>query len=286
MATPVDPTTSLPLPQDSIQRILHVTSAVHVYAIPPLTTTKGYSASSWTHPSAPTAQQIFTAGLRVMETAIPNPASPTGENVKTDILLEDPKTGELFAAAPYTTPATVEQANDSSRFFALRVIGEGGRKATLGLGFEERSEALDFGIALQEARKVLGMEGGAVGREIGAGAAGKVGKDAVMRVKAKEAEKKDWSLKEGETITVNIGEKGRRNGRAETEKKDSETLFSLKPPAPGGSGSSMPFLPPPPSASDVKAERSRSRSRGVTPEKEKTPAQEMGFDDGEFGEFQ
>ncbi|KAL9089435.1 MAG: hypothetical protein Q9165_005756 [Trypethelium subeluteriae] len=286
MAAPIDPTTSLPLPQDSIQRILHVTSAVHIYAIPPLTTTtKGYSASSWTHPTAPTAQHIFTARLRIMETAIPNSASPTGENVKTDILLEDPKTGELFAAAPYTTPATVEQANDSSRFFAVRVVGEGGRKATLGLGFEERSDALDFGIALQEARKVLGMEGGAAGRGIGAGAAGKGGKDAVMRVKAEEAEKKDWSLKEGETITVNIGEKGRRNGRAESSKKDSEALFSLKPPTPGG-GSAMPFLPPPPSASAVKAERSRSRSRGATPEKDKTPAQDMGFDDGEFGEFQ
>ena len=222
-----------------------------------------------------------------METAIPNPKSPAGEDVKTDILLEDSKTGELFAAAPYTGAAVVEQANDSSRFFAVRVVGEGGRKAMLGLGFEERSEAFDFGIALQETRKVLGMEGDS--KEAGWGGSAPVrGKGAAMREKAKEAEKKDFSLKDGETITINIGNKGRRSERGEQmEGKESEALFSLKPPpaAPSvGGGMAMPFLPPPPSASDVKAER--RRSRGLTPEKEKTSAQEMGFDDGEFGEFQ
>ncbi|KAI9694100.1 MAG: hypothetical protein M1822_003371 [Bathelium mastoideum] len=288
MATMIDPTTNRPLPPDAIQRILHISPRVHIYSIPPLTSTKGYSASAWTHATNPTAQHIFTARLRILETAIPNAKSPAGEDVKADILLEDASTGELFAAAPYTAPTAVEQASDSARFFAVRVVGEGGRKATLGLGFEERSEAFDFGIALQEIRKVLEMEGtpGEVGRSAGAGAAGR-GKGAVMREKAREAEKRDFSLKEGETITINIGNRGRRaeSGGLPEDKNDAEALFSLKPPPPGpGGGTAMPFLPPPPSASDVKAER--RRSRGLTPEKGKTKAQDMGFDDGEFGEFQ
>jgi len=40
----------------------------------------------------------------------------------------------------------------------------------------------------------------------------------------------------------------------------------------------MPFLPPPPSAREVKEERRRSR-QNFSP-------QDLGFDDGEFGEFQ
>ena len=78
--------------------------------------------------------------------------------MKTDILLEDPATGQLFAAAPYTAVTVVEQVLDSSRFFAVTVQGEGGRKAVLGVGFEERSEAFDFSVALQEVRKTLGIQ--------------------------------------------------------------------------------------------------------------------------------
>ena len=284
MSITLDPTTNASLPPDAIQRVLHITPAVHVYAIPPLTSTKGFSAAAWTHPTAPTANHIFTARLRILETATSNPAASSGETVRTDILLEDASTGELFAGAPYTSAAVVESATDSSRFFAVRVVGEGGRKATLGLGFMERGEALDFGIALQETRKVLGMEGEA---NRGSGVTGR-GKSMGMREKAKEVEKRDFSLKDGETITVSIGNKGRRGlsgERAGGEKKDAEALFSLKPP-PSGPGASMaiPFLAPPPSASDVKAER--RRSRGSMPEKEIPEVQGMGFDDGEFGEFQ
>ena len=98
----IDPATGTSLPADAIQRVLFVSPSVHVYNIPPLTSTKGYVAASWTENN--NKRQIFTARVRILETAIPNPASSTedGETVKTDILLEDPKTGDLFAAAPYT----------------------------------------------------------------------------------------------------------------------------------------------------------------------------------------
>lgn len=283
-----DPLTNLPLPADAIQRILFIAPKVHVYNIPPLTSNAGYVAASWTENN--NARQIFTARLRILETAIPLPPSSTNtsssadassnEKVTTTLLLEDPATAALFAACPYTSPVTVSQATDSSRFFALVVVGDGGRKAVLGIGFEERSEAFDFSIALQDARRVLGMENPGSAAKPGA----RGGKNTVK--KEESAEKRDFSLKDGETITVNIGGRGRRAPREDGGGGQDETqaLFSIKPPPGsgrgGGSGGAMPFLPPPPSAREVKEERRRSRQQA-----EMTP-QDLGFDDGEFGEFQ
>lgn len=260
------------LPTDAIQRVLFIASTVHVYNIPPLTSSKGHTASLWT--ASNNARQIFTARLRILETAIPNP--DLSESISTDILLEDPSTGELFAKAPYTDAGAVEAALDSSRFFAVRVVGDGGMKAMLGIGFEERGEAIDFGICLQECRKVLKVE---------TVAEKKMGK--AEKEKEKEV-KRDYGLKEGQTIVVDIGRKGRRKAGDESDVgvgRAEKALFSIKPP-PGpleeGSGGAMPMLAPPPRAQDVRAEK--RRSRGFEPI-EKTAA-ELGFDDGEFGEFQ
>jgi len=161
---------------------------------------------------------------------------------------------------------------DSSRFFAVVVQGEGGRKAVLGVGFEERSEAFDFSVALQEVRKTLGIEDN-----------GKAGGKKVMK-EDKVPEKKDFSLKEGQTITVNIG--GRGVGRRNPPKEDEYNSkgvggFSLPPPPDGGSLGSL--LPPPPSAQEVKTQKRLSQTFEPP-----NPAsiEDMGFDDGEFGEFQ
>ena len=164
----------------------------------------------------------------------------------------------------------VEQVLDSSRFFALRVQGEGGRKAVLGIGFEERSEAFDFSVALQEVRKTLGIEDD-----------GKAGGKRVEK-KEKVQEKKDFSLKEGETITVNIGGRAGRRNQAKSEEYSNDLGgFSLPPPPGGGFLGS--FLPPPPSAQEVKAQKRFSQNM-------ETPRpgsiEDLGFDDGEFGEFQ
>ncbi|KAJ9148908.1 Adaptin ear-binding coat-associated protein 2 [Pleurostoma richardsiae] len=281
----IDPATGRPLPPDAIQRVLFVASSVHVYNIPPLTSTKGYTAATWTEDPR---RHIFTARLRVVETAVPSQTPGGGgagagdedETVKTDVVLEDPSTGQLFAAAPYTDPGAVEPALDSSRFFALRVQDPSGRKAVLGFGFEERSAAFDFGVALQEAGKSLGLGGSASG---GGGVA--QGQNAAKAAaQAREEEKRDYSLKEGETITVNLG--GTRFGRRAGGRPQQEetagpaadlSSFSLPPPpsaaASRSSGSS--FLPAPPSARDVRSQQ----------ETEKKTAQELGFDDGQFGEF-
>jgi len=264
MATTIDPATGQILPGDTVQRVLFISPSVHVYNIPPLTSTKGYVAATWTADN--NKRQIFTARLRILETAIPNASND--ETVKTDILLEDPKSGQLFAAAPYTVPGVIEQVLDSSRFFAVRVQGEGGRKAMLGIGFEERSEAFDFSVALQEVRRTLGIEDN-----------GNSGGKKPDKAKEKVPEKKDFSLKEGETITVNIG--GRGMGRRSISKGDESSKglggFSLPPP-PGGS-----LLAPPPSAQEVKKQKRLSQT--FEPPNPGS-IEDMGFDDGEFGEFQ
>ncbi len=263
----IDPATGKHLPSDAIQRILFIANSVHVFTIPPLSSTKGYVAATWTADN--NKRQIFTARIRILETAVPKPPPSSGETIRTDILLEDPKNGQLFAAAPYTVSSVVEQVLDSSRFFAVRVQGEGGRKAVLGIGFEERSEAFDFSVALQEVRKTLGIEDH-----------GKAGGKKVLK-EDKPPEKKDFSLKEGETITVNFG--GRGMGRRHLQNDEhhgSKGLsgFSLPPPPGGGS-----FLPPPPSAQEIKTQKRLSQTFEPAP---RASIEDMGFDDGEFGEFQ
>jgi hypothetical protein len=231
-----------------MQRLLFTTPTVHIYAIPPLTSTRGFNAGPWTAPPKPTAQQIFTARMRVLELS-----HADRDALAVTINLEDPSTGELFAASLYTSEAVVQSALDSSRFFALRVSGEGGMKATLGLGFEDRSDAFDFGIALREARKVLGWE----------------------KPKAEGNEVvRDFSLKEGEKIHIQVGGKGRReggdgSGGNKTEQRDEgQALFSIAPPPAAATSSGSGFSQP---SGDVTNGKS---------------AAELGFDDGEFGEFQ
>lgn len=267
---------STDLPSEAIQRVLFITSNVHVYQIPPLTSTKGYVAANWTAPNTG-ARQIFTARLRIIETAIPQ--ENESESLSTDILLEDPSTGELFAKAPYRDAKAVEPALDSARFFAVRVEGPTGEKAILGMGFEERGEAIDFAGALQEAKKVLGLE-----------------PQSKSKTAVKE-EKKDYGLKQGETIKVDLGNMKRirrkaNDGSSETHggSGDKAALFSIKPPpAPpshassSGSGA-LPSLAPPPSAQEVRAEKRRSRGYDFAPVPDKTA--DTGFDDGDFGDFQ
>lgn len=249
-----DPATGQELPENAIQRVVFLTNNVHVYGIPPISSNRGFSASSWTSPTQPTAQQIFNGRLRIIETSVES-------KIKVDIVLEEPSSGELFAAAPYTSTAVVQQANDSSRFFAVRVQGEGGMKATLGIGFEDRSPAMDFNIALTEAQKVLGT---------GNSGPNQTGRGTQQRGNLVQESKQDFGLKEGQKIHIELGSKGRRSvpTAVSTNQDESSALFSIAPP-PGAAKPQSEFAPiAPPSAVEAKS------------------AKDLGFDDGEFGEFQ
>ncbi|KAI1265558.1 hypothetical protein F5Y18DRAFT_384799 [Xylariaceae sp. FL1019] len=256
---PIDPKTGQPLSPDAIQRVLFIINTVHVYNIPPMTPGKGYLAASWTADG--NKRQIFTARLRVLETAIPQQSDE--DKVAAAVVLEDSKNGQLFAAAPYTATAVVEPVSDSSRFFALRVQDEAGRKATLGIGFEERSDAFDFSVALQEAQKTLGWAQG-----------GQPGKKSTTETKD-STENRDLSLKEGETITVNLPGRFSRSRPQPAQESSGAGLasFSLPPPPSSSASSKGGGILPPPS---VPLTSSRAK---------RLSAQNLGFDDGKLGEF-
>ena len=261
----LDPATGAALPSDAIQRVLFVANGVHVYDIPPLASNRGYSASDWT---VDPKRHIFTARLRVVETSFgdndDSAAAAAAGRLKVDAVLEDPATGQLFAAAPYTDRAIIESVIDSSRFFAVAVRDPSGRKAVLGIGFEDRSDAFDLSIALQEAAKGLGWQDGDQGR------------GAAPKANSKD-DKKDYSLKDGETITVNLGgnRPGRRQPSSQQDAASSSPFdlqsFALAPPPSGAPSEGSTGLPPPPSAQDIKRKRLSAR--------------DLGFDDGKFGEF-
>ncbi|KAI6249455.1 Adaptin ear-binding coat-associated protein 1 [Erysiphe necator] len=258
-----DPITGQLLPPESFQRVLYKSCSVSVYNIPPLVSNKGYNAASWT--AGNNKRLIFTARLRILETTIPSSSDPSTEKLRFDIVLEDPKDEQLFAAAPYTRPEVVQQALDSSRFFAIRVEGEGGRKATLGIGFEERNEAFDFSVTLQEVRRTLEF------RDIGSFSEAK---DPGI----KENKERDFSLKEGEMVVVDLGKRNRRKMQGDNMSNHSSHSFAE-------GENSIPFLPPPPTAHETKNRRRLSAK--FEPQSPKDHRlEESGFDDGEFGEFQ
>ena len=66
--------------------------------------------------------------------------------------LEDKGNGELFAACPidtYPGPA-IEAVTDSSRYFVIKIMDDGGRSANIGIGFSDRSDSFDLNVALQD----------------------------------------------------------------------------------------------------------------------------------------
>ena len=99
---------------------------------------------------------------------------------------------------------------------------------------------------------------------------------------------RDYSLKEGQTITVSLG--GKRASKLGTGFKSSTSSQASA----GQTENAMPFLPPPPSAADVKAgmQQGKASSQGTqsltrsSMQKQVPSAKDFGFDDGEFGEFQ
>ncbi|KAK9468695.1 hypothetical protein V1512DRAFT_269550 [Lipomyces arxii] len=194
------------------ESVIFIAKEVLVYRIPPLKTSQGYRASEWD-----VDNPIWRGRLSVLEKG----PEGAGSIVKCELRLEDPNTGELFACVPYlSTGKGVEQVTDSSRFFAIRVV-DGQRHAYLGMGFLDRSESFDFNIALQDFKRHADP--------------------ALPDPKSTDTkpDSKDYSLKEGETITISFGKAPRRR-KLPTTHADTSSITSL------------PFLPPPPTAQDVK----------------------------------
>ena len=166
----------------------------------------GFTSGEWTN-----GDQIWTGRLRVVEKG-----SHTCR-----ILLEDAESGELFAECPFVAgkrSATVFDASDSSRYFVLRIQGEGGRHAFVGLGFTERNHSFDFNVALGEHEKHA-RRAEREKEEASAAAAA-----------AALAPKVDRSLKAGETITIAI----KKPAGGQGERKSAGWMSSAKVGLAGG----------------------------------------------------
>ena len=59
---------------------------------------------------------------------------------------------QVFAASP-VTEGSVERTVDSGRYFVLKIVNPEGKHAYIGLAFNERNDAFDFNVALQEHKK-------------------------------------------------------------------------------------------------------------------------------------
>lgn len=126
---------------DTYERTHATFPAVFVFKIQPRMTTAGYKASDWPK------DHIWTGRLRVVS-----------KGAQTCVLLEHTDKEGLFACCVVDSDQAYEQVVDSSRYFALR-IGDGkGRHAVVGLGFNDRAQAFEFKVALQDARKLTTKE--------------------------------------------------------------------------------------------------------------------------------
>ncbi|KAG8954184.1 hypothetical protein FRC04_000405 [Tulasnella sp. 424] len=200
----------LPMDNDEgIESILYMCREVMVYRVPPRKSNAGYRAEEWGDLSA----YLWKGRMRIIESSD-----------KCNVRLEDPTT--VFAQSPYDVSGTsVEPVLDSSRYFVLRVE-DSGRKAYIGIGFAERSDAFDFNVALQDYTK---------------------------RQKALQNQDKDEgsapapsphlpAVKQDLSIKGSLGAISIPGGSSSAAKKSSSNpLF-------GSGGGGIPLLPPPPSS--------------------------------------
>lgn len=181
---------------EDIEYVLLNKKECFVYNVPPATSASGYKAADWSN-------CIWKGRLQLC--------------AKGDILiikLLDASSGAIFAACPVPPNTSidkiVERTVDSSRYFVLTMSDKSGRKAYLGMGFEDRNDAFDFNATLQDFRRQK-----------------EASVEVIMPVQQKTA---DLSLKEGQKISVQ--------------------LKALRPPPAAASsslGSLGSLLPPPPS---------------------------------------
>ncbi|CEG63326.1 hypothetical protein RMATCC62417_00489 [Rhizopus microsporus] len=201
--------------EEEYESVLLIIRECFVYKIPPRTAARGYRAAEWGDLAT---SFLWKGRLRVVS-----------KGRKCEIRLEDSSSGELFAMCPYEIHSnSVEAVLDSSRYFVLKIENEG-RHAFIGMGFQERSDAFDFNVTLQDFVKQLRAE-----------------KEAAERT-VDTTPKKDYGLKEGQTINITIGNLGVKRSKPR--------------PATNNNDGIVPLLPPPPSASQVKQQQQQQQQR-------------------------
>ncbi|CAH9079809.1 unnamed protein product [Cuscuta europaea] len=171
--------------EEGSELVLFQVSESYVYLIPPRKSSASYRADEWD-----VNKWAWEGRLKVIS---------KGEECI--IRLEDKATGELYARAFLRDgePHPVEPVIDSSRYFVLRVeenIGGRLRHAFVGIGFRERPEAYDFQAALHDHMKYVNKK--------------KTAEE--MEQQFQKMSSTDYSLKEGETLVLEIKNKAGGGG--------------------------------------------------------------------------
>ncbi|OVA13655.1 Adaptin ear-binding coat-associated protein 1 NECAP-1 [Macleaya cordata] len=213
--------------EEAFEHTLLVVREVSVYKIPPRSTSGGYKCGEWLQ-----SDKIWSGRLRVVSC-----------KERCEIRLEDPNSGELFAACfvlPGQRENSVETVLDSSRYFVLKLEDGSGKHAFIGLGFTERNEAFDFNVALSDHEKYVKRESD---KEEGEASDDHIDIHPAV----------NHRLKEGETIRINVKNKpASGTGMLSAAGLSGGASGSGKPkplglaPPPTGAGKIRSPLPPPP----------------------------------------
>lgn len=204
--------------EEAVELVLFQVSECYVYLIPPRKSAASYRADEWN-----INKWAWEGTLKVIS---------KGEECI--IRLEDKITGELYARAFLRDgePHPVESVIDSSRYFVLRIeenIGGRLRHAFIGIGFRERPEAYDFQAALHDHMKYLNKK--------------KTAEE--MEQQYQKTSSVDYSLKDGETLVLQLKNQGGRSVRSkffeqglnnlsleEKNNKKEPPVICIKPPPP------------------------------------------------------
>ncbi|GMH45988.1 hypothetical protein BSKO_13952 [Bryopsis sp. KO-2023] len=180
-------------PEEIVEQTLHICREVHIFKIPPRPAAGGFRSGEWR-----IADKIFTGRLRMVA---------VGETC--ELRIEDTTTSELFAVCPVEQgkrEIVVEPVTDSSRYFVLRVEDPTTKRhAFLGMGFDERGDAFDFSAALADHERHVTRGRGYTPTSGSTDAPVEMSDEIAALYRSRG----DLSLKEGQTIHVNIKTKAK-----------------------------------------------------------------------------
>ena len=118
-----------------VERIRCTIKDAHVFKLPNTANSGGWRGADWT-------TEVWQGTLQVVE-----------RGDWTVILLKDSKTNAIFAVCPVKEGA-VDRCIDSSRYFVLRVESHyEDRHVYIGLAFNERNDAFEFNVSLEDSRR-------------------------------------------------------------------------------------------------------------------------------------
>lgn len=154
---------------EDYERTLLQLPQVLVFKIPTLKTSGGHRAADW--PTTP----VWTGKLKIVEK----------KGVAVIVLIDD--RNQTFAVCPVTDDGAIDRTVDSGRYFILRIENAQGKRAFIGIAFNERNDAFDFNVALSEHKAQKERE-----------------QQATDFFDSPSAALKDLSLKEGEKVKITI----------------------------------------------------------------------------------